>query len=234
MNARLDEIAAWRPAPSGGLESAANEYGSPTVIHRTPSRLVEECEIAFDAGLLLAALSLVVTIPDVCAKAVGMKYTDWCVKYLDLPNTGEKMNAERKDEKSQDEISDELNGITARGAFTASDLYQLRCAVVHAGASVIEGKGKDYSPYKVIGVCVQGDECGIVASYGHTGVGAENLKACAYDCVIKLEGLISRMAKGVVSFLEEDPERDCERGIKTGIDRRGVTDFRPLSRISYR
>lgn len=129
MNARLDEIAAWRPAPSGGLESAANEYGSPTVIHRTPSRLVEECEIAFDAGLLLAALSLVVTIPDVCAKAVGMKYTDWCVKYLDLPNTGEKMNAERKDEKSQDEISDELNGITARGAFTASDLYQLRCAV---------------------------------------------------------------------------------------------------------
>lgn len=99
MNARLDEIAAWRPAPSGGLESAANEYGSPTVIHRTPSRLVEECEIAFDAGLLLAALSLVVTIPDVCAKAVGMKYTDWCVKYLDLPNTGEKMNAERKDEK---------------------------------------------------------------------------------------------------------------------------------------
>lgn len=154
MNARLDEIASWRPAPSGGLESAANEYGYPTVIHRTPSRLVEECEIAFDAGLLLAALSLVVTIPDVCAKAVGMKYTDWCVKYLDLPNTGEKMNAERKDEKSQDEISDELNGITARGAFTASDLYQLRCAVVHAGSSVIEGKGKDYSPYKVIGVCV--------------------------------------------------------------------------------
>lgn len=85
MNARLDEIASWRPAPSGGLESAANEYGYPTVIHRTPSRLVEECEIAFDAGLLLAALNLVVTIPDVCAKAVGMKYTDWCVKYLDLP-----------------------------------------------------------------------------------------------------------------------------------------------------
>lgn len=128
MNARLDEIASWRPAPSGGLESAANEYGYPTVIHRTPSRLVEECEIAFDAGLLLAALSLVVTIPDVCAKAVGMKYTDWCAKYLDLPNTGEKMNAERKDEKSQDEISDELNGITARGAFTASD--PASCAVL--------------------------------------------------------------------------------------------------------
>lgn len=151
MNARLDEIAAWRPAPSGGLESAANEYGYPTVIHRTPSRLVEECEIAFDAGLLLAALSLVVTIPDICAKAVGMKYTDWCVKYLDLPNTGEKMNAERKDEKSQDEIGDELNGITARGAFTASDLYQLRCAVVHAGPRSSRAKERITAPTKSSG-----------------------------------------------------------------------------------
>ena len=152
MNARLDEIAAWRPAPSGGLESAANECGFPTVIYRTPSRLVEECEIAFDAGLLLAALSLVVTIPDVCAKAVGMKYIDWCVKYLDLPNTGEKMNAERKDEKSQDEISDELDGITARGAFTASDLYQLRCAVVHAGSSGYASKATSAESSRATGI----------------------------------------------------------------------------------
>lgn len=96
------------------------------------------------------------------------------------------------------------------------------------GSSVIEGRGEDYSPYKVIGVCVHGDAHGIVASYGHAGTGTENLKGCAYDCVIKLEGLVSLMAKGVVSFLEEDPERDCERTIKSGIDRRGVTDFRPL------
>lgn len=228
MSARLDEIEAWEPRTSKGLKCDANEYGFPTVIYRTPSRLVEECEKAFDAGLLLAALSLVVTIPDVCARAAGMQYIDWCVKYLELPNTGEKMSAERRDEKSQGEISEELYAITARGAFTASDLYQLRCAVIHAGSSVIEGKGEDYSPYKVIGVCVQGDARGIVASYGHTGTGAEDLKDCEYDCVIKLEGLISLMAKGVVSFLEEDPRRDCERTIKSGIDRRGVTDFRPL------
>lgn len=234
MSERLDVIAAWKPRPSSGLESDINKYGFPTVVHRTPSRLVEECEKAFDAGLLLAALSLVVTIPDVCAKTVGMQYIDWCVKYLNLQNTGEKMNAERKDEKSQSEIREELDAITARGIFTASDLYQLRCAVVHAGSSVIEGKGEDYSPYKVIGVCVHGDAHGVVASYGHTGAGTENLKDCAYDCVIKLEGLISLIAKGVVLFLEEDPERDCEKTIKTGIDRRGMTDFRPLNRIPDR
>ena len=79
----------------------------------------------------------------------------------------------------------------------ASDLYELRCAVAHAGSSVIENKGEDYSPYKVIWVCVQGYERGIVASHGHTGTGVESQKDCAFDCVIKLEGLISLMTKDV-------------------------------------
>lgn len=82
MSTRLDEIAAWKPRPSGGLKSDDNEYGFPTVIYRTPSRLVEECEEAFDVGLLLAALSLVVTIPDVCANIAGVKYLDWCKENL--------------------------------------------------------------------------------------------------------------------------------------------------------
>lgn len=225
---RLDKIAEWRPRVSAGVRSDANEYGFPTVIYRTPSRLVEECEEAFDAGLLLAALSLVVTIPDVCANIAGIKYLDWCKGYLELPNSGEKIAAARKEQKTEEEISEAFDDITARGIFTASDLYQLRCAVVHAGSSVVKGRGEDYSPYKVIGVCVQGDERGIVASYGHSGSGMGIQRNCAFDCVVKLEGLISLMAKGVVSFLEEDPERDCERTIKSGIDRRGVTDFRPL------
>ena len=208
------------------MRSGANEYGCPTVIYRTPSRLVEECEKAFDAGLLLAALSLVVTIPDVCASIVGTKYLDWCVKWLKLPSTGEKTAGARKDEKGRDEIAEGLDAIAARGVFTASDLYQLRCAVVHAGAPAIEGE--DYSPYKVIGVCVQGDAHGIVASYGHTGFGSERQRNCAYDCVVRLEGLISLMAKGVRTFVEEEPGRDRERTAKAGIDRRGVADFRPL------
>mgnify|MGYP004487969161 FL=1 len=226
---RLDEIAAWRPRASAGVRSDANEYGFPTVIYRTPSRLVEECEEAFDAGLLLAALSLVVTIPDVCANISEVKYLDWCEEYLKLPNSGEKMVAARKEQKTEEEISEALDAITARGIFTASDLYQLRCAVVHAGSSVIEGKGKDYSPYKVIGVCIQGDEHGIVASYGHAGSGVGCQRSCAFDCVVKLEGLISLMAKGVRAFIEEEPARDHEYSIGKGFDRSGVTDFRPLN-----
>lgn len=43
---------------------------------------MEECEKAFDAGLLLAALNLVVTIPDVCANIDGTDYRKWCKEYL--------------------------------------------------------------------------------------------------------------------------------------------------------
>ena len=228
-NQRLDAMANWQPAPSAGLRSDVNEYGFPTVVYRTPSRLVEECERALDAGLLLAALSLIVTVPDVCANIAGTKYLDWCKKYLNLPNASEKIAAARKEEKTENEITEGFDAITTRGIFTASDLYQLRCAVVHTGSSVIDGKGADYSPYKIIGVCIQGDARGIVASYGHTGTGGEKLENCAYDCVVKLEGLISLIAKGVRKFIDENPEWDRENSVNKGFSRSGVTDFRPLN-----
>lgn len=97
-------IADWEPMPSAGLKCSDNEYGFPTVVCRTPSRLVEECESAFDAGLLLAVLTLVVTIPDVCANIDGTDYRKWCKEYLGLPNDGREMTNARKGEKRPDEI----------------------------------------------------------------------------------------------------------------------------------
>lgn len=224
----MTAITDWEPMPSTCLYCCDNEYRFPTVVCRTPSRLVEECENAFDAGLLLAALTLVVTIPDVCANIDGTDYRKWCKEYLGLPNDGRKMTSARKGEKRPDEIKEGFEAIEDRGIFTASDLYQLRCAVIHAGSSAIEGRGEEYSPYKAIGVCVQGDARGIIATYGHKGSGHGSQRDCAFDCVVKLEGLISLIAKGVCKFVEEDPERDREYSTGKGLSRQGVVDFRPL------
>lgn len=226
-------MASWSPKPSNGVPSKVNELGFPTVIHRTPSRLVEECEQAFDAGLLLAALTLAVTIPDVCAHIDGTDYRTWCSKYMGLLNSGEKRKKERSQSKTQEDIEKGFSVIESSGVFTASDLYQLRCAVVHAGSSSIEdkGTGAKYSPYRVIGVCVHGDARGVIASYGHTGTGAEDQQSdCAYHCAVKLEGLILLLAKGVRAFLEEDPSRDREYSDESTEARLrcGVTDYRPL------
>lgn len=221
-------IADWEPMPSAGLKCSDNEYGFPTVVCRTPSSLVEECENAFDAGLLLAALTLVVTIPDVCANIDGTDYRRWCKEYLGLPNDGRKMANAREGEKRPYDIKEGFEKIEDRGIFTASDLYQLRCAVIHAGSSVIKGRGEEYSPYKAIGVCVQGDARGIIASYGHKGIGHGSQQDSAFDCVVKLEGLIFLIAKGVCKFVEEDPERDREYSTGKGLSRQVVVDFRPL------
>ncbi len=192
-----------------------------------------ECESAFDSGLLLAALSLAVTIPDVCAHIAGSDYLSWCENYLHLLKDDKTKEKERAKSKTQHDIEEGFAVIEASGMFTASDLYQLRCAVVHAGSSSIEdkGSGAKYSPYRVIGVCVHGDSRGVIASYGHTGTGAEEQENCSYDCVIKLEGLISLLARGVRLFLEEDLSRDREYSDESaGIRLRcGVTDFRPLA-----
>lgn len=230
-----DDFADWTPKRSSGLRSRDNELHLPTTLRRTPSALVKECENAFDAGLPIAALTLVLTIPDVCASlADGVAYREWCVKYLGLAN-GEKCEEERKPVKEEKEIEEGFKKIRGKGIFTASDLYQLRCAVLHAGNSVIDGKGEKYSPYRSIGVCIQNDPFNLVCSFGHNGIKVgESEEGCGYDCTIRLEALILLMAKGVRKFLEEDPKRDRETSCdveepsKAWRTHIGVVDFRPL------
>ncbi len=61
------------------------------------------------------------------------------------------MTNARKGEKRPDEIKEGFKTIEDRGIFTASDLYQLRCAVIHAGSSVIEEGAKRIAPTKPSG-----------------------------------------------------------------------------------
>lgn len=222
-------IAEWEPEGKACPSTDAGYREYPEVVYRTPTRLVRECEDAFDAGLVLAALTLVVTIPDVCANIAGNDYRGWCRKYLSLAEGGGKMSDEREGNRQSDEVEGGLVTIGERGIFTVSDLYQLRCAVVHSASSVIEGKGSGYSPYKSIGVCILGDANKIVASYGHTATGTVALTDCAYDCVVVLEGLISCIAKGVSKFVQDNPNLDREFDSGGMCLRRGVVDYRPAS-----
>lgn len=140
------------------------------------------------------------------------------------------MDDERKTSKSEVDVKHGFSEIFLRGGFTVSDLYQLRCAVVHAGSSSIEDKNKGsvYSPYRVIGVSTGSGVDKPIASYGHTAIGLGQLENCAYDCTVNLEGLISLMAQGVARFVKERPEMNRECSTKEGFNRLGIVDFRPL------
>ena len=81
MRGEVEDIAAWEPKPSSGLASSENSSGLPIVVLRTPMNIVAECEKAYDAGLLFAALALVVTVPDICSCLDGTDYRTWAAKY---------------------------------------------------------------------------------------------------------------------------------------------------------
>ena len=178
------------------------------------------------------------TVPDVCARIAGCDYRKWCEEYLGLLNDGENRSADRKSIKTREEIDSGFESMERRGFFSASDLYQLRCAVVHACSSSIsdEESGSKFSPFKNMGVCVQGDADDLLASYGHTGNGfmeqTSTQEECAFACMVKLEALISLMARGVCRFIKEDPERDHELAQNGCACHQGIVDFRPLNQAN--
>lgn len=230
MNHAVDiwAIENWIPAEDR-LPSDDNDYGWPTVVYRTPSRLVMECEVAFDTGLVSAALCLVLTIPDVCAHIAGSDYRKWSAEYLELIYDGNDRTEDRKETKTQIEIEKGFKTMENRGVVTASDLYQLRNAIVHCESSHIDGKSKGahYTPFNSIGISILENADELVCSYGHTSQGIDEYSDCAFHCEINLAGLISRMARGVARFIREDPARDSEFSLERGINHCGIVDFRP-------
>ena len=70
----IDAIDKWEPKLVEQVKTIENECGFPTVIYRSPSRLIKECEDAYDCGCVIAALTLVLTIPDVCSRLDGTDY----------------------------------------------------------------------------------------------------------------------------------------------------------------
>ena len=49
---------------------AGGPQGAPRTIERSPRNLIGEARLAFDAGLLISCLTVLVTIPDVCANLI--------------------------------------------------------------------------------------------------------------------------------------------------------------------
>lgn len=245
----IDTIVKWKPKLVEQVKTIENGCGFPTVIYRSPSRLIKECEDAYDCGCIIAALTLVLTIPDVCSRLDGTEYRIWSARYLQLKRPKGSKEKERAPEKTQKEVAKGFKCIESEGIFTAADLYQLRCSIVHAGSSVIgkeETKDKDknkdrakFSPYRTIGVGLTGNPESLLISYGHDGIGIDEMTNCSYSCTVNLEGLIRRMAKGVEKFILEDPTRDDEYSFEKAesiedketpvTTRKGIVDYRTIS-----
>ncbi len=210
---------------------AGAPQGAPQIIERSPRNLIGEARTAFDSGLLISCLTVLVTIPDVCANLIESSNSDgqrdWCTRYLGFPSTPVVDDINRSREQSRDHIERTMNALMREDNFTASDFSQLRNAVLHTGSSVVDGAGAKYSPFHSIGIQVFDNDSQLVIGYGATSSPETN--GIESDCRIKininLTALLARMERGVERFLSEYPELDKEKG-KWDCLTWGIVDFR--------
>lgn len=209
--------------------------GAPRAIERSPRNLIGEARTAFDAGLLISCLTVLVTIPDVCSNLIDPSnkdgQRDWCARYLGLPSSPVVEDIDRSLEQGRDRIEQTMDALMREDNFTASDFLQLRNAVLHTGSSVVNGAGAKYSPFHSIGMQVFDDDSQMVIGYGVTSSPEPN--GVEGDCRIKitlnLTALLAHMEKGVARFLNEYPDLDREKG-KWDYLTWGIVDFRAPTR----
>ena len=210
---------------------AGAPQGAPRTIERSPRNLIGEARMAFDAGLLISCLTVLVTIPDVCSNLIDSSNRDgqrnWCMRYLGFPSPPVVDDIDRSRKQSRDHIERTMNVLMRENNFTASDFCQLRNAVLHTGSSVVDGAGAKYSPFHSIGIQVFNNDSQLVIGYGVTSSpGSDGVEDdCRIKISINLTALLARMEKGVAAFLSEYPELDRENGKRDCLTW-GIVDFR--------
>lgn len=195
----------------------------PPTHYRTPTALVKEARKAYDAGLYIAALTVAVTIPDICAKSTRLSYWEWCDVYFD----GDVGSIYVAPELFA-EAPEVYKGISDKGVLTGSVLNQLRCAVLHSGSSLVEGAGARFSAFRCLDVCVQDDSEPLITCIGsRRHCSKDGRTTTTFHCTINLLGLICCLERAVLRFVEEDPSRDREyRGSGSVFVEAGIVDYR--------
>ena len=220
--------------PDTENETGASQ-GAPRTIERSPRNLIGEARLAFDVGLLISCLTVLVTIPDACSNLIDSSNRDgrrnWCTRYLGFPSTLVVDDIDRSRKQSRDHIERTINALMQEDNFTASDFCQLRNAVLHTGSSVVDGAGAKFSPFHSIGIQVFNNDSQLVIGYGATSSpGSDGVEDdCRIKISVNLTALLARMEKGVAAFLNEYPELDREKG-KWDCLTWGIVDFRAPTR----
>ncbi len=166
---------------------------------------VEDLEKAFDAGAYLSAISLALTIPDVCGdrlyperkKESRRRYVDWFNEYVAF--------------NYLDEASPSVNGemTASRYYFGGEDCYQLRCVYLHQGINATEPKPAK-TLYNLIQFRVFSAGSGDCDHIGKTTVDATGEVTRQVD--LDLRKFICCIDAGVRQFLEEHPEMNADNG----------------------
>lgn len=158
---------------------------------------------AFNADAYLSAISLALTIPDVCGSRlhpdmyVRERYVAWFDEYI----------AQAYLDETTLVIGDKL--VDPRYYFDGEDCYQLRCAYLHQGANTPD-RTKPKTVYNVIQFRVFEGETG---SCDHIGSISGGLTDGIFRQVdLDLGKFIRYLDQGVAHFLRDHPDMNADNG----------------------
>lgn len=173
---------------------------------------INDVERAFGADAFLSAISMALTIPDVCGErlypntAVWKRYTQWFDTYVAFY------------------YFDDEKGCY----FSGTDCYQLRCVYLHEGTNALHVES-GRSGYNVVQFRVF--ESG-VNGCDHIGATRGDLAKSEFRQVdLDLSLFIGNMKSGVEQFLAEHPDMNVDSGTNNFLYQ-PVLDFRERSNES--
>lgn len=163
---------------------------------------LDDIERAFDADAYLSAISLALTIPDICGdrlypeckKATRRRYVDWFNQYV-APNYPE-------------EPTGEDEGTARKYYFDGDDCYQLRCVYLHQGINATDPINRK-TVYSMIQFRIfkAGPGC------DHIGLNIDETTGKTIRQVdLDLRKFIRCLKAGAERFLEEHPEMNADNG----------------------
>ena len=158
---------------------------------------------AFNAEAYLSAISLALTIPDVCGSRlhhnmyVRERYVDWFDKYI----------AQAYLDETTLVVDGEL--VDPRYYFDGEDCYQLRCAYLHQGVNAPD-RTKEKTVYNVIQFRVFEDETGSCGDIGSISGGSADEIFRQVD--LDLRKFIHYLDQGVAHFLKDHPSMNADNG----------------------
>lgn len=193
--------------------------GFPRRVNDTLTSRVNEMIRTFQSGYYFAALSLALTIPDICGnklypeeKSCGARYAKWFNNYVAHLYQNEKEDADVSDCDTY--------------YFDGDDCYQLRCVFLHEGTNALHTERKK-TIYHVAQFRVFSTEPGIwTDGIGKIWSDDENIVFNQVD--LDLCKFLFAIKSGVEAFVAEFPHMDSFNPIagSESVFYAPITDFR--------
>lgn len=186
---------------------------------------MDDARRAFDAGAFLSAISMALTLPDICGDRLypdtpsGKRYAKWFDEYIAPAYAGLRPDDSRAWEPRR---RGDMSAACSTSYFSGDDCYQLRCVYLHEGINA-PNLGKHKTPFNAIQFTVFDKTLGSCDGISKTQ--GDSTPDGFLKINLDLRHFLDSLETGIDRFLSEHPEMDDDKGSDSFLYQ-PVLDFR--------